>query len=63
MLGLGLALTSFILVLYRPAIFSYDMLGFELGFCRFGILFSFIIYCLPGFIKEKVHKTAIHKIA
>lgn len=27
------------------------------------ILFTFIIYCLPGLVKEKIHKTIIHKIA
>lgn len=61
--GVGLAIASFFLVLFRPSIFSYDSLNFELALCRTGILFSFIIYCLPGFVKEKNTRTVVHKLA
>ncbi len=63
LLGIGLALASFILVLFRPSTFSYDSLNIELALCRTGILYSFIIYCLPGFIKERSTKTIAHKLA
>lgn len=61
--GVGLAIASFFLVLFRPSIFSYDSLNVELALCRTGILFSFIIYCLPGFVKEKNTRTVVHKLA
>lgn len=63
LLGVGLAITSFFLVLFRPSIFSYDSLNIELALCRTGILYSFIIYCLPGFVKEKNTRTVVHKLA
>lgn len=61
--GIGLAITSFLLVLFRPCIFSYDSLNVELALCRVGILFVFIVYCLPGFVKERNTKTIVHKLA
>lgn len=61
--GIGLGLASFMLVLFRPSIFSYDSLNIELALCRTGILYSFIIYCLPGFVKEKNTRTVVHKLA
>ncbi len=63
LLGVGLAIASFFLVLFRPTIFSYNSLNVELALCRTGILYSFIIYCLPGFVKEKNTKTLVHKLA
>lgn len=63
LLGISLALAAFFLVLFRPAIFSYDSLNFELALCRAGILYAFIIFCLPGFVKEKTKKTIVHKLA
>lgn len=63
LLGIVLALASFSLVLWRPSTFSYDSLNVELALCRTGVLYSFIIYCLPGFIKEKTTRTVIHKLA
>jgi len=32
-------------------------------FCRIGILYSFLIYCLPGLIKENTTRTITHKLA
>jgi hypothetical protein len=61
--GIALAITSFFLVLFRPSIFSYDNLNFELALCRTGILYSFIIYCLPAFVKERNNITVAHKLA
>jgi hypothetical protein len=63
LLGILLAIASLFLVLYRPSIFSYDSLNIELVLCRIGVLYSFIIYCLPGFIKERTTRTIKHKLA
>lgn len=50
-IGIVIAISSFFLVLFKPSIFSYDSLNVELALCRTGVLFSFIVYCLPGLIK------------
>ncbi len=63
LLGIALAIVSFLLVLFRPSIFSYDSLNIELALCRVGILYTFIIYCLPGFVKENTKRTVVHKLA
>lgn len=63
MIVVAMAITFLLLILFRPAIFSYDLLNFELGLCRTGVLFSFIVYCLPAFVKERTSKTVIHKVA
>jgi hypothetical protein len=57
------ALTIFGLVLFKPSIFSYDSLNLELALCRIGILYCFIVYCLPGLIKERTTRTIKHKLA
>ena len=62
-MGIILALASLVLVLWRPSTFSYDSLNIELALCRTGVLYSFIIYCLPGFIKENTTRTITHKLA
>lgn len=63
LLGILLAMASFLLVLFRPSTFSYDSLNIELALCRVGILYSFLIYCLPGLIKENTTRTITHKLA
>lgn len=62
-LGILIAIASFLLVLFKPSIFSYDSLNVELALCRTGVLFSFIVYCLPGLIKEQTSRTIVHKLA
>ncbi len=57
------ALTIFGLVLFRPSVWGYESLNIELALCRTGILYCFIVYCLPGLIKERTTRTIKHKLA
>lgn len=63
LIGVGLAIASFFLVLIRPSVFAYDSLNIELALCRTGVIYSFIVYCLPGFVKERNTRTVVHKLA